>query len=217
MPLLLRKTRPSAEPAQVGRHDGPTSSSYTSQAFRLWNDDCDSGAKRHVLELGSANREGLTFFGTAPCRLEVVGLDRAVPLVVVTDDEDDDPGRWEAEALRACLPALPERSQHGALAWDLLNYLSHAQRTELGRWLAGVLALDAVVHVVLYTGAHMPACPSQFHILEADRLERRPAEGNAVDCPRISQGDLKRDWPDFEVVRSFLLRNESQEFVLRRL
>lgn len=170
-----------------------------------------------MLELGSANREGLTFFGTAPCRLEVVGLDRALPLRVVLDDEEDDPGRREAEALRARLPALPERSQHGALTWDLLNYLSRTQITELGRWLAAVLALDAVVHVVIYTGSRMPACPSRFHILEADRLERRTPEATDIDCPRISQGNLKRDWPDFEVVRSFLLRNESQEFVLRRL
>lgn len=220
MSLLLRKTRPPAEPGPTREPDQlPPPSHYTSQGFKLWNEHTDSGAKRFLLELGSANPENLAFFGTGPCRLQVAGLDTVLPLEVtpVEDEEPQDTAAREVEALRRHLPQLAARSQAGALAWDLPNFLSRAQLVALGRWLAETLALDGLVHTVIYTGERMPAHPCTFHVLDGERIERRHRASFGPECPRISQGELKRDWPEFEVVRSFLLRNETQEFVLRRL
>lgn len=219
MAVLLRKTRPPVE-AATGREPGTAPHApYTSQAFRLWEEQGASVEKRRLLELGSAHPESLEHFSAAPCRIEVVGLDCVLPLrVEPNEDESEEQARVrEEEALLTQLPRLPEKSQHGALLWDLPNYLSQAQFIALGRWLSRVLMLDAPVHIVLYTGSQMSARPSRFRVLSEDQIVRETPEERLVPCPRLSQGDLKRAWPEFEVVRSFLLRNDSQEFVLRRL
>lgn len=217
MPLLLRKTRlpAEAEPTEEAVSAAPVP--YTSQAFELWDRESRPGGKRHVLDLGAAKGENVRFFGDEePCSLEIVALSESLP-IRVTVDEDEDPDEKEVAALQDLLPELPPRSQHGALCWDLLNYLTRAQIIALGGWLAEVLALDGVVLLSLHTGSSMAPVPGDFRIQSQAALSRRDGEGESVPCPRYTQGDLKRDWPQFEVLRSYLLRSESQEFVLRRI
>lgn len=218
MALLLRKTR---QPAEAGPTEDVASSAptpYTSQAFELWDAESRSGDRRRVVDLGMASGDNIRFFGEQPCSLEIVGLSEQLPLQV-TVGEDDDPDELETAALQEHLPDLPPRSQHGALCWDILNYLTRAQIIALGNWLSDVLALDGVVLLSLHTGTAMPERPGRFHVQTASSLVRSGGHDDArtVACPRYSQGDLKRDWPGFEVLRSYLLRSESQEFVLRRI
>ena len=216
MALLLRKTR---QPAETEPTDPATTAApvpYTSQAFELWDHESRPGGRRRLVDLGSANGDNVRFFGEDPCSLQVVGLTESLP-APVTVSEDEDPAELEAAALRELLPSLPPRSQHGALCWDSLNYLTRAQIVALGNWLEEVLALDAVVLLSLHTGTSMPPRPARYSIQGPSSLIRLDDPGEAIACPRFSQGDLKRDWPNFEVLRSYLLRSESQEFVLRRV
>lgn len=213
---LLRKTRQPAEagPTEEAVAEAPVP--YTSQAFELWDRESRPGGKRHVLDLGMAVGDNVRYFGEDPCRLEIVGLSEGLPIRVPVE-EDEDREQREAEALEALLPDLPPRSQHGALCWDVLDYLTRPQIAALGRWLARVLALDAVALLSLHTGETMPPAPGRYVIQGALSLARVDADGQWVRCPRLTQGDLKRLWPDFEVLRSYLLRSEAQEFVLRRV
>lgn len=217
MALLLRKTRQPVDTAGfAGEAESAGPAPYTSQAFELWDGESRPQGKRHVLDLGVAVGENVSFFGEQPCRLEVAALTESFP-TRVEPGEDDDPAELEREALHALLPTIPPRSQHGALCWDLVNYLSRSQRIALGAWLGEVLAVDGVVMLSLHTGTSMPPAPANYRILGPGSLVRRETAGEWVPCPRYSQGDLKRDWPDFEVLRSYLLRSEAQEFVLRRI
>lgn len=217
MALLQRKTRRQAEAPAAEGQQTPLPASYNSQAFALWDEESRPEGKRHVLELGSAHTASIDFFGADPCRLQILGLDTALPIDVGAVEEDEDPSDREVAALRAQLPEIAPQSQHGALCWDLPNYLSHAQLRMLGEWLHKVLVVDGVVHLGLYTSSSMPARPPRYGVRDASSIERAAHDPREVTCPRYSQKDLQNDWPDFEVVRSFLLRSEIQEFVLRRL
>lgn len=216
MALLLRRTR---QPAEAEPTDDATAAApvpYTSQAFELWDHESRPGGRRRLVDLGSANGDNVRYFGEDPCSLQIVGLSEALPTRVPVG-EDEDPDELEAAALRKLLPDLEPHSQHGALCWDLLNYLTRAQIVALGNWLEEVLALDAVVLLSLHTGTTMPPAPAGFSVQGPASLLRTDDFRAAVPCPRYSQGDLKRDWANFEVLRSYLLRSESQEFVLRRV
>lgn len=215
MALLLRKTRQQAEAEPKDEAAAAAPVPYTSQAFELWDKESRPGGKRHVLDLGLADGDNVRFFGEEPCSLQIVGLTDSLPTRVAVG-EDDDPDALEVAALNALLPDLPPRSQHGALCWDLLNYLTRAQIIAFGTWLEEVLALDAVVLLSLHTGTQMPARPARHSIQGPSALLRTETDETRVPCPRFTQGELKRDWPGFEVLRSYLLRSESQEFVLRR-
>jgi|GEM_PF-3578422 len=217
MALLQRKTRRPAEAPAAEGQQTPPPGTYTSQAFALWDEQSRPEGKRHVLELGSAHTSSIEFFGADPCRLQILGLDSVLPIDVGPLDEDEDPSDREVEALREQLPGVAPQSQHGALCWDLPNYLTHAQLRMLGEWMHEVLVVDGVVHLGLYTGSSMPALPPRYGVQDASIIHRAPRDAREVTCPRYSQKDLQNDWPDFEVVRSFLLRSEIQEFVLRRL
>lgn len=217
MALLLRKTRQPADTADTPGEDQPAAfTPYTSQAFELWDGESRPQGKRHVLDLGVASGENVAYFGEEPCVLEVAGLTESLPTGIDAGD-DDDPDELERRALHDLLPSVPPRSLHGALCWDLVNYMTRSQIIALGAWLGEVLAVDGVVLLSLHTGSRMPPAPSRYRIQGAGSLARLEPEGEPVPCPRYSQGDLKRDWPDFEVLRSYLLRSEAQEFVLRRV
>lgn len=217
MALLLRKTR---QPADVAGSAGEVQSSgpapHTSQAFELWDGESRPSGKRHVLDLGAAIGDNIAYFGDQPCRLEIADLTESLP-TRVEPGEDDDPDELERDALHSLLPSVPSRSQHGALCWDLVNYLTRPQIIALGAWLGETLAVDGVVMLSLHTGSSMPPGPAHYRILGPNSLQRQEPSGKNIPCPRYSQGDLKRDWPEFEVLRSYLLRSEAQEFVLRRL
>lgn len=217
MALLLRKTRQPADTAgSAGEAEPSGPAPYTSQAFELWDGESRPPGKRHVLDLGAAVGENVSYFGKQPCRLEIAALTESLPTRVEAG-EDDDQAELEREALHALLPTVPPRSQHGALCWDLVNYLTRNQRVALGTWLGEALTVDGVVMLSLHTGSSMPPAPAEYRILGQGSLVRQETVGESVPCPRYSQGDLKRDWPDFEVLRSYLLRSEAQEFVLRRI
>lgn len=217
MALLLRKTRQPAEAAvSVAEAESPGPTPHTSQAFELWDGECRPEGRRRLLDLGAAIGDNVHYFGEQPCRLEIADMSDALP-IRVEPGEDDDPDELERSALYDLLPSLPPRSQHGALCWDLLNYLTRSQIIALGTWLGEVLAVDGVVLLSLHTGTDMPPAPARYRIIGSSSLVREEPPGKPVPCPRYSQGDLKRDWPDFEVLRSYLLRSEAQEFVLRRI
>lgn len=217
MALRIRKTKQPADHAAAIEDSGSAGfTPYTSQAFELWDGECQSRGKRHLLDLGAAVGENISYFGEQPCRLEIADLSGALP-TRVDPGEDDDRDQLERAALHELLPSLAPGSQHGALCWDLVNYLTRSQVNLLGSWLGKVLDVDGVVMLSLHTGSTMPPLPRRYRILGPGSLAREETEGEPIPCPRYSQGDLKRDWPDFEVLRSYLLRSEAQEFVLRRI
>lgn len=218
MALLIRKTRQPADTAASGDdfESAQSGTTYSSQAFELWDGESRRQDKRHILDLGTAVGENIGYFGEQPCRLEIADFPDGVP-TRTEPGEDDDPKELERSALQVLLPSLPPRSQDGALCWDLVNYMTRSQIAVLGEWLGEVMALDGVVMLSLHTGSTMPAAPCRYRISGPGLLVRQAPSGEEVACPRYSQGDLKRDWPDFEVLRSYLLRSEAQEFVLRRV
>ncbi|MEM9303579.1 MAG: hypothetical protein AAGE01_15785, partial [Pseudomonadota bacterium] len=105
----------------------------------------------------------------------------------------------------------------GALLWDLPNYLEEPDLVALGAWLEQRLAPGAPVYLALATRTPYAARPRHYEIVDAGHL-RVAADPTVGDREVIISGPkLDRLWAAFEVDRSFLLRNGSQEYVWRRV
>ena len=82
---------------------------------------------------------------------------------------------------------------------------------------ASPMLIGALVMACLATRAPYASLPGQYAIEAPDRLSFLPSSVAQLRCSEThSSSELAKLWPNFESVRSFLLRNGMQEIVLRR-
>lgn len=189
------------EPAEPAILDLPVVSdgSYESRAFALWNEEGRRRGIVKVLDLGGLRAANLQFFS-----------ERGMDLGVVNLEPEDAGGQLERFADNAPYQAC--------LAWDLPNFLDdEAELAALGEWLAGQLTTGAPVFLSLATKTPYREVPASYEIVAEDQL--RVLSDHAYQSrTQVYPGTrLAKLWPAFESVRSFLLRNGMQEFLLRRL
>ncbi len=171
--------------------------SYESQAFSLWWERAREQERPRLLDLGTLRSGTLAFLGRRGGELSVLGLDPAEPRVAILEEAAD------------------ERRFHGALCWDLLNFVEDDLLSDLGAWLGERLEPGAPVFFALATRSPYPAQPAAYDIVDERRLSYRPTD--VLDRTKLLSGArLKRLWVEFEFRRSFLLRNGMQEYVLYR-
>ena len=175
---------------------------YESPAFAMWGELLEQSATNRILELGALNSRSLGYFADRGGLLSVmsVSLDAA------------------AGTLQSQLEAFSsDQPFDGSLCWDLPNYMSAADFKQLGNWLGKHMRPGGVVLLCLATKIPYPKLPGRYVIVSGDRLQYQPAElGDDGRQQRVNTADLSRQWGDFDIERSFLLRNGMQEYVLRR-
>lgn len=112
------------------------------------------------------------------------------------------------------IAGLPgEAGFDAVLAWDLLGYLDAQSIGRLFAQLPPAPGRGTLLHLLLYTGATMPAQPGRFDILGARRLRRATPAAGVIANPRHSPHTLGRMLPQFRLLHSFLSRSGVQEFL----
>lgn len=187
-----------------------------------------------VLDIGPACAANIAFFSAYRCRLRIMDmLDALPPLVehatapaaasVRGRTTADAPARVAAgEEGEPPMPAWLERLAADdepadiVLAWDSFNYLA---REDFPAWTGQLIELmqrGAYLHTLIATQATLPQRPARYDIVDAGHLCRLPAAGvGQGTAPRYHQTELLRLMPGFEVVRSILLQDGWQEYLLR--
>ena len=79
-----------------------------------------------------------------------------------------------------------------------------------------LLSPGAYLYLLVYSQKEMPALPMQFKVVSPDKMVCQPLTKAMRPSPRFNQTDLKRHLRDFDVVKSVLLRNGMQEYLLKR-
>jgi hypothetical protein len=173
----------------------------------------DRQARLVVLDLGPARAANLEMLSRFPCKLFI---EDAHELVAAFKND--------VAADRAALNAwLDQWAAGGAgtidvvLAWDVFNYLDTPLCQAFMDRLMPLLKPGAHLYLTVYSQKDMPALPMQFKLLAADRMEYRPLTGDTRPAPRFNQTELTRQLRNFAVVRSVLLRNGMQEYLLKYL
>jgi hypothetical protein len=150
-----------------------------------------------VLDLGTLRSGTLAFFARHGMDLAVIGA-----------------GRTE---IQTALSGFEDASAYGgALLWDLPNYLAEADLVFLGQWLGARLLPGAPVYLALATRTPYASTPQSFEIVDEQHLKVAVDTGPPSSESLLNGPKLDRIWPYFEVERSFLLRNGTQEYVWRR-
>ena len=208
---ILTRSFPGKETARyaeskLSESDGNTpesqSSDYESRAFAMWGELLGKSAGGRILELGALSPRSLEYFAERGALLSVMSICLNEPSAGLQSQLDE---------------FIPDRPLDGCLCWDLPNYMSVEDFQRLGAWLGRNMRLGGVVMLCLATKVPYSAQPGRYVIVAKDRLEYQASNLEAVaQQDRMSTADLGRHWGDFEVERSFLLRNGMQEYVLRR-
>ncbi|MDX1569113.1 MAG: hypothetical protein R3200_01420 [Xanthomonadales bacterium] len=187
------------EPSGPAIIEGPIVSdgSYESLAFNLWNEEIQRRNAVKVLDLGRVRAANLNFF-----------MDRGVDLGIVNLIPEE--GIDQLERFSTSGP------YQGALLWDLPNYFGTDDLKSMGQWLADQLTTNAPVFLTLATKTPFRELPASYEILGEDTLRIESDHAYLARTELCSGTRLGKLWPQFENVRSFLLRNGMQEFLFRR-
>ena len=170
---------------------------YESRAFADWNELIADRSAAKVLDLGPLRPRALTFFSERSIDLGILNL--SPPELVSQVEQFDGSGPYQ-----------------GLLAWDLLNYCNDAEEfAALGSWLAERLTTGAPALLSLATKTPYGDRPAVYDVVDSNRLRVHPSGSLRRDV-LYAGSRLPRLWPEFDVKRSFLLRNGMQEFVLTR-
>ncbi len=103
------------------------------------------------------------------------------------------------------------------LAWDIFNYLEPRLCKIFIDHVTPLLRPDAHLYLLVYSQKEMPALPMQFKALAANKMECQPLSHATRPSPRFNQTELMKRLRGFSVVKSVLLRNGMQEYLLKRM
>ncbi|MDJ0656265.1 MAG: hypothetical protein QNJ40_19045 [Xanthomonadales bacterium] len=209
---LLTRSFPGKAEAQSGELPGPVTEKgegsdaasaehYESRALQLWAEDISALSAPRILDLGRIHPKSLAYFQSLNASVGVMSLDTTLAGTgfEMRLEQHADWGPFD-----------------GVLCWDLLNYLGNDELKLLGAWLHQRCGSRAVVMASLTTRAPYSSQPARYAIESASKLVCMPSQdAEASRSETHSSAELAKLWPGFESVRSFLLRNGMQEFVLR--
>jgi predicted TPR repeat methyltransferase len=191
---------PAAEPAPVN-----------APLFRRLVESLSEERRSVVLDLGPARSETVALLTPFRCRLEIADL--ADGLEALDQEPDRNLLREKAQAL---LPPARQEPTDIVLCWDLLNYLQRPALSALMECVAARMRPGAFAHMlIVYSGATMPARPSQFAPLADGRFIETVTTEAQRNAPRYSPEDLRHCLRRFTAESAMLLRNGMQEFLFR--
>lgn len=180
-----------------------------SSMLTLMNDNL----KWTILDLGPARSSNLSNLANFRCKIFIE--DSQELLRSFTSD-----ALANEALLKNWLVSLPEYIKPASvdlvLAWDVPNYLDDALNNLFLSHINPLLSPTAYLHCLTYSQHEMPAQPTQFTVLSNETMKCSPTTQIKRPSPRFTQRDIIKRLPDFIVVKSFLLRNGVQEFLLRK-
>jgi hypothetical protein len=164
-----------------------------------------------VLDLGSAYPTNLRFFASHGASYAIEELHATVAPCRVG-------GKLDAEAMRA-LPDLltfaPGTRFDAVFAWDLLDYLGHEGAAVVGERLAAYSHSRTLVYAAVSREPRIPATPGRWEVVdERTMLHLRADNSPAVPSPRFVDASLLRAFPAFRIHKSYLLKQQLQEYLL---
>lgn len=166
-----------------------------------------------ILDLGPARAANVKLLSRFRCRLFIEDAHELIATFTGNVDGDNTAllnwlEQWTAGA--------DSESIEVALAWDIFNYLDPKLCNTFIKHVTPLLKPGAHLYLLTYSQKEMPAQPMQFTVVSADKMECQPLTRATRPSPRFNQADLKRYLQGFSVVRSVLLRNGMQEYLLKR-
>lgn len=191
----------------------PGSVIYKSLALGALLQQLDPGRKHSILDLGKACGENINFWSQVPAR---ISLPDFYPSLVsetagITVDEENP---YDYEPLFKRLLSCPgDYSFDVILGWDLFNYLESSQLGGFVRALRSICHPGSLVFVLISTLHQIPPEPTNFKILDRERLVYDNPSPATRTCPRYQPRDIKLMMVGFEVLVSFLLRHGMQEYL----
>ncbi|MES9975697.1 MAG: hypothetical protein ABW094_15680 [Candidatus Thiodiazotropha sp.] len=201
-------TLASPNPPMQGGADEP----FTSPLFYETMARFDRNTRHVILEPGSASPGILALLQGRRCRLLVA--DAALALSRLSEKSQE-----KESLLHQVEPLITDAGAEKidtVLCWDLLNYLSLPLFNAFTARLAAIMAPAGMLHAYIHSAHNaMSRRPQRYSVLGDDlvaRLDHDPPERKA---PRYSYGDLDKHASGLHVVRSMLLRNGIQEYLLR--
>jgi hypothetical protein len=165
-----------------------------------------------ILDLGPARAANLEALSRFRCRLLIEDIHE---LTSTLGREPDDDKAALAKWFEQWAPGVSPGSIDVVIAWDIFNYLTSELCKSFIDTLVPLLKPGAYIYLLVYSQREMSAQPIPFKIISDDRLEYQPLTKATRPSPRFNQTDLKKYFLQFVVVKSVLLRNGMQEYLLR--
>jgi hypothetical protein len=167
-----------------------------------------------ILDLGPARTANLELLARFRCRLFIEDAHELI--TTFTGDLAAD-----GAALSAWLAEWTVGTEHASLdvmlAWDIFNYLDPRLYTTFMDHVTPLLKPGAHLYFLIYSQRDMPALPMRFNLVAPNKMEYQPLSLETKPSPRFNQADLRKYMQDFLVVKSVLLRNGMQEYLLKRV
>lgn len=193
---------------------GPTARRLPSRGARAIVDLARTAGRLRVMDLGPASGRTLEALANAPVRLDVVDLIGHLPRLPPADDESRE--AVAARAVQSLLPNDPDERVDLILAWDVLDHMPDDVLPVLARGLAERGHPGTRLHVLVHTGARMPARPLRAGLCGDGSLHVASGERQSRPCPRRSPVALERILQGFFLRHSTLLGADLQEMMFVR-
>jgi hypothetical protein len=202
--------------AEARRQPAPPPPSAPAEPFRSWALS-DVLARRaadrrwRVLDLGSAYPTNLRFFAAR-------GASYAIEELYSTVAPCRTGGRLNAACMRS-LPDLltfkPGTRFDAIFAWDLLDYLGHEGAAVVGERLPAYCHAQTLLYCAVSREPRIPPTPGRWEVVdERTMLHLRSEAAGAVAGPRFVDATLLRAFPGFRIHKSYLLKQQLQEYLL---
>jgi hypothetical protein len=164
-----------------------------------------------VLDLGSAYPTNLRFFAGHGASYAIEELYATVAPCRVA-------GKLDATSMRALPDLLTFASGtrfDAVFAWDLLDYLGHEGAAVVGERLAAYSHARTLIYVAVSREPRIPATPGRWEVVdERTMLNLRSEPAAVLPSPRFVDATLLRAFPGFRIHKSYLLKQQLQEYLL---
>ncbi len=197
--------------AQVSTPSVPVAPSvYRSLALNSVLQRLEPGRKYTILDLGQACGENIDFWSQFPVKICLPDFYRSLECSDAFASGDTIPGRsvlddridWESAGPFDII-----------LGWDLFNYFDRDQLKSLIRRLRKVCHPGTLVFILISTLSRIPAEPTNFKILDRERLLYDNSVSETKPGPKYHPRDVRLMMAGFEAFASFLLRHGFQEYL----
>lgn len=166
-----------------------------------------------VVDLGPARAANLELLSQFRCKLFIEDAHELIE--GLSDDAEADEAlltSWLAQ----WTGGIGAGSVDVMFAWDVFNYLTPALCRTFLDHVTPLLKTRAYLYLLVYSQRDMPALPMEFKAISADRIECTPVTDETRPAPRFNQTELMKRLRNYAVVKSVLLRNGLQEYLVYR-
>ena len=183
---------------------------YNSLVFNILYHHLQGRTQSRILDLGAAFGANVQFMSQFPCTLHIEDLYETLVSFDFFDPED---GFSDEEVFSYLFPYGDTTRFDVILAWDLFNYLEEKECSHLVRHLERFCSPGTLLFSLISTLRYIPEKPTNFRILDSERLHYEYGSSVLRASPQYRQDDLNRMMPRFRVHSSFLLRNGFKEYL----